>query len=104
VNWTLLLFGGLLTLQQHINFQSSLVVFSIVDTGIWLVTVFYLRDLHRMAKNNAENSANIEAKIPKIASVLKRPKQNHMSYLVVQLMVISIGLALVVLAHFWWKP
>lgn len=100
VNWTLLLFGGLLGIGRLLRPHVSVTAFLIASVLVLVVAVFYLIGLHRWALSTRGTAERIEAQIPNIASVLdrRRPGEKHI-FLTVQLAVVLVAFVFVVLAH-----
>ena len=101
INWTLLLFGGLLGIARLLRPHVSITAFLIATVPVLVVAVFYLIGLHRWALSTRGTAERIEAQIPDIASVLdrRRPGAKHYFYLTVQLAVVFVAFVFSVLAH-----
>lgn len=105
VNWTLLLFGAVLGIQQIVP-ALPLYAFLVADTAIVLVASFYLLDLHWWTSGMRRTADRIENEIPNASTLLERRAhdRNHYKYLVVQFLVVGGGLIFVVMAHLYSCP
>ena len=88
VNWTLVLFFGLLSIAEYVKL--SVPLFFISEVFLLAMAIIYLCELHDSARNTRQTSARIENLIPDIKRLLelRTCDKDHKLYLVTQMLVV----------------